>query len=76
MAGVNECFSIGSTVSCTTCFKQVIEGDVLAFDPSTKMLILSILFYNKQTQKKQNQIFIEVSDYFHCILKTFTFNSF
>lgn len=54
MAGVNECFSIGSTVSCTTCFKQVIEGDVLAFDPTTKMLILSILFLRKQT--KNNKI--------------------
>jgi len=40
MAGVSDCFSIGSTVACTTCFKQNIEGEVLAFDPSTKMLIL------------------------------------
>lgn len=49
MAGISECFSIGSTVSCTTCFKQVIEGDVLAFDPSTKMLVLSILFSIQHT---------------------------
>lgn len=45
MTGMSECFSIGSTVSCVTCFKQVIEGDVLAFDPSTKMLVLSKFFF-------------------------------
>lgn len=44
MAGVSDCFSIGSIVSCTTCFKQNIEGEVMAFDPMTKMLVLSILF--------------------------------
>lgn len=54
MTGVSECFSIGSTVSCVTCFKQAIEGDVLAFDPSTKMLILSILF-PKEQQKNQRK---------------------
>lgn len=37
---VNDCFSIGSTVLCTTCFKDEIEGEVLAFDHNTKMLIL------------------------------------
>lgn len=41
---VNDCFSIGSTVLCTTCFKDEVEGEVLAFDHNTKMLILSILF--------------------------------
>nr|QBH72786.1 hypothetical protein [Carausius morosus] len=40
MAAVNECFSLGSTVACKTCFNQEIEGEVLAFDPQTKMLIL------------------------------------
>lgn len=45
MAGVSECFSIGSIVACTTCFKQNIEGEVVAFDPSTKMLILSTFDY-------------------------------
>lgn len=45
MAGlVQDCFSIGSTVACTTCYNQNIEGEVLAFDQQTKMLILSILF--------------------------------
>ncbi|EDW57405.1 LSM12 homolog A [Drosophila novamexicana] len=37
---VNDCFSIGSTVLCTTCFKEEVEGEVLAFDHNTKMLIL------------------------------------
>lgn len=44
MAAVGDCFTVGSTVACTTCFHQVIEGEVLAFDPQSKMLILSILF--------------------------------
>lgn len=43
MAAVSDCFSIGSIVSCTTCFLKTVEGEVLAFDPLTKMLILSIL---------------------------------
>ncbi|XP_021941741.1 protein LSM12 homolog isoform X1 [Zootermopsis nevadensis] len=41
MAGVNECFSIGSIVACKTCYNKEIEGEVLAFDPQTKMLILT-----------------------------------
>lgn len=44
MAGASDYFSIGSTVACKTCYNQEIEGEVLAFDPQTKMLILSILF--------------------------------
>lgn len=40
MAGVNDWFSIGSTVTCKTCYDKEIEGEVLAFDPQTKMLIL------------------------------------
>nr|QBH72790.1 hypothetical protein [Essigella californica] len=40
MAGVNECFSIGSIVMCTNCFDEEIEGEVLGFEPTTKMLIL------------------------------------
>lgn len=47
MAGNSDWFSIGSTVSCRTCYSQEIEGEVLAFDPQTKMLILSILFSSK-----------------------------
>lgn len=44
MAAVSDCFTVGSTVACTTCFHKNIEGEVLAFDPETKMLILSILY--------------------------------
>lgn len=44
MAGVSDCFSIGSTVMCKTCYNKEIEGEVVAFDQQTKMLILSILF--------------------------------
>lgn len=39
-----ELVNRGSIVSCQTCFNQTIEGGVMAFDPTTKMLILSILF--------------------------------
>ncbi|KAK9496487.1 hypothetical protein O3M35_013221 [Rhynocoris fuscipes] len=40
MAGVSDCFSIGSIVACKTCYNKVIEGEVQAFDPQTKMLVL------------------------------------
>lgn len=40
MAGVSDWFGIGSTVACKTCYQKEIEGEVLAFDPQTKMLIL------------------------------------
>ncbi|KAM7348781.1 LSM12 homolog a isoform 1-T1 [Cochliomyia hominivorax] len=40
MAAVNDCFSIGSTVMCTTMFNEEFEGEVLAFDYNTKFLIL------------------------------------
>jgi hypothetical protein len=62
MAGVSDYFSIGSTVACKTCYDKEIEGEVLAFDQQTKMLILSILFnvlsprsgpYNKPTLRAQ-----------------------
>lgn len=39
----SDCFNIGSVVSCRTCFQKEIEGEVLAFDSQTKILILSIL---------------------------------
>ncbi|KAJ9592478.1 hypothetical protein L9F63_015894 [Diploptera punctata] len=48
MAGVNECFSIGSIVVCRTCYNKDIEGEVLAFDPQTKMLILKCPASNGQ----------------------------
>ncbi|XP_077284245.1 LSM12 homolog a [Arctopsyche grandis] len=40
MAVVADCFTIGSVVACRTCYDQDIEGEVLAFDAHTKMLIL------------------------------------
>ncbi|XP_034490557.1 LSM12 homolog A [Drosophila innubila] len=46
---VNDCFSIGSTVLCTTCFKDEVEGEVLAFDHNTKMLILKC--HSKMTEE-------------------------
>ncbi|XP_005178251.1 LSM12 homolog A isoform X2 [Musca domestica] len=48
MAAVNDCFSIGSTVNCTTCFNEEFEGEVLAFDHNTKMLILKCRSKNSE----------------------------
>lgn len=42
---MGDCFTIGSIVICKTCYNQEIEGEVVAFDPQSKMLILSILYY-------------------------------
>lgn len=44
MAAVSDFFSLGSIVWCRTCYNKEVEGEVLAFDPQTKILILSILF--------------------------------
>lgn len=65
MAGVNECFSIGSIVACKTCYNKEIEGEVLAFDPQTKMLILSILL-NFRTSSES---FVYVLNIFFAILR-------
>ena len=35
-----EFFNVGTTVSCRTCLDQEVEGEVLAFDSATRMLIL------------------------------------
>ena len=35
-----EYFGIGSIVSCRTCYDQLYEGEVLAFDSACKMLVL------------------------------------
>ncbi|PSN45086.1 Protein LSM12 [Blattella germanica] len=48
MAGANEYFGIGSIVACRTCYNKEIEGEVLAFDPQTKMLILKCPASNGQ----------------------------
>ena len=37
---VSDCFTIGSIVATRTCYNENIQGEVLAFDPQTKMLIL------------------------------------
>lgn len=41
MAQMQDCFSLGSTVAVTTCYDESIEGQVMAFDLNTKLLILS-----------------------------------
>ena len=43
MAQEGEYFNIGSIVSCTTCYNQKLQGEVLAFDVESKMLAISIL---------------------------------
>ncbi len=45
MNNISDCFNIGSIVACRTCYRKDIEGEVLAFDSHSKMLILSILFH-------------------------------
>ena len=37
---VVEFFNVGTTVSCKTCLGKEVEGEVLAFDSATRMLIL------------------------------------
>lgn len=57
MAGlVQDCFSIGSTVACTTCYNQNYEGEVLAFDQQTKMLILKCA--SASNTSKLNDVYI------------------
>ena len=34
----------GTKVICTTCFDEKIEGEVVAFDYATKVVIISILY--------------------------------
>ncbi|XP_018561545.1 protein LSM12 homolog [Anoplophora glabripennis] len=43
MAAVSDFFSLGSVVWCRTCYNKEVEGEVLAFDPQTKILILKCL---------------------------------
>ena len=47
MAAPSESISVGSRISCLTCLGQKIRGEVLAFDYQSKMLTLSILFYDR-----------------------------
>lgn len=41
--GPGEYVTVGSQVSCLTCLGEQVQGEVLAFDYQSKMLILSIL---------------------------------
>ncbi|CAB3369924.1 Hypothetical predicted protein [Cloeon dipterum] len=50
MAQVSECFTIGSIVSCVTCLNKELEGEVLAFDQQTKMLVLKSSASNGQAK--------------------------
>lgn len=56
MAAVSDCFSLGSIVWCRTCYNNEVEGEVQAFDPQTKILILSILLL-KCLNKRNNHIY-------------------
>ena len=40
MATDLEFFNVGTTVSCRTCLDKEIEGEVIAFDSNTRMLII------------------------------------
>ena len=40
MATDLDFFNVGTTVSCRTCLDKEVEGEVLAFDSATRMLIL------------------------------------
>lgn len=40
MATDLEFFNVGTTVTCRTCLDKEVEGEVLAFDSATRMLIL------------------------------------
>lgn len=54
MADDNEefnLFSVGTIVSCKTCFGEDHEGEVVAFDYQTKILFLSILCKKQIYQK-------------------------
>jgi hypothetical protein len=38
-----EYFDVGMIVACVTCHDQQIQGEVVAFDYPSKMLVISIL---------------------------------
>ena len=40
MEGEVDCFNVGATVSCRTCLDKDIEGEVVAYDAASKMLIV------------------------------------
>ncbi|CAH1118690.1 unnamed protein product [Phaedon cochleariae] len=60
MAAVSDFFSLGSVVWCRTCYDKEIEGEVLAFDPPSKVLILKCS--STSGDPKQNDIhFVNLS---------------
>lgn len=40
MAESNDYFNIGSCVTCVTCFGEELSGEVMAFDPTVKLITL------------------------------------
>ena len=40
----NEYFPVGTILSCTMCNGRKIQGEVMAFDHTTRVLAISILF--------------------------------
>lgn len=61
MAAENECFTIGSTVSCTTCFKQEILG-------KESHLMKRVPIYNRPQKNFFDRLFCVVSDATHFFL--------
>jgi len=51
-----EYFQVGSVVSCTTCFGQKLQGEVMAFDRQTKMLSIK----NPSTTGRQGTLDINL----------------
>lgn len=41
----DDYFYPGTIVNCTTCYEDVIKGEVLSFDYGTKILVLSKYIY-------------------------------
>ncbi|KAL1488279.1 hypothetical protein ABEB36_015232 [Hypothenemus hampei] len=60
MAAVSDIFSLGSIVWCRTCYNAEFEGEVLAFDPPSKMLILKSSASNSNP-KLNNVHFVNLS---------------
>ncbi len=46
-ASADDYFPAGCTVTCKTCAGKVLEGEVMAFDPATRILIMSKLPVDK-----------------------------
>jgi hypothetical protein len=53
-----EYFDVGMVVSCVTCHDQPIQGEVMAFDYPSKMLVISILY-------------MIIYDVFYCVFQSY-----